>query len=353
MKRIVSALLAVLLLFSIFSVSAFADSSYSLFCPRCNTFQLQGAVTEHAYCPKCGGLLLKFGGGDSRGSGAGRRPGAASIEVPKQYYTSPSADGSGTAYNGGTTSYYSVMNTQNNTLNFTTWNKVTNNYTQNNYTYNNYTYNNEYNYYTYNIENHNYYVTNNYTYVTVVYPDGTKDENGNDNYESVDIYYKLPDGRSSYDLKADEIFGTYLTYNVTGCERVVEDDGVTLGLWHLDNSQINSAYCQDYPYPFRDLKFVTIDDVWGSGISFSYYLTYNFNFNGKYGYGLPKFNEIETAWKISEPFTLEYRLFINDRCVNVDHYYHFGNDKARIPTNQWVSVAVTYGWFVVPILFEW
>lgn len=342
MKRIVSALLAVLLLFSIFSVSAFADSSYSLFCPRCNRFQLQGAVTEHAYCPKCGGLLLKFGGGDSRGSGAGRRPGAASIEVPKQYYTSPSADGSGTAYNGGTTSYYSVMNTQNNTLNFTTWNKVTNNYTQNNYTYNNYTYNNEYNYYTYNIENHNYYVTNNYTYVTVVYPDGTKDENGNDNYESVDIYYKLPDGRSSYDLKADEIFGTYLTYNVTGCERVVEDDGVTLGLWHLDNSQINSAYCQDYPYPFRDLKFVSIDDVWGSGISFSYYLTYNFNFNGKYGYGLPKFNEIETAWKISEPFTLEYRLFINDRCVNVDHYYHFGNDKARIPTNQWVSVAVTY-----------
>lgn len=342
MKRIVSALLAVLLLLSFFSFSAFADSSHSLFCPRCNTFQLQGVVTEHAYCPKCGGLLLEFGGGDGRGSGAGRRPGAASIEVPKQYYTSPSAGGSGTSYNGGTTSYYSVMNTQNNTLNFTTYNQITNNYTQNNYTYNNYTYNNEYNYYTYNIENHNYYVTNNYTYVTVVYPDGTKDENGNDNYESVDIYYKLPDGRNSYDLKADEIFGTYLTYNVTGCERVVEDDGVTLGLWHLDNSQINSAYCQDYPYPFRDLKFVTIDDVWGSGISFSYYLTYNFNFDGKYGSALPKFNKIETAWNISEPFTLEYRLFINDRCVNVDHYYHFGNDKARIPTNQWVSVAVTY-----------
>lgn len=302
MKRIVSALLAVLLLFSFFSFSAFADSTHSLFCPRCNTFQLQGVVTEHAYCPKCGGLLLEFGGGDGRGSGAGRRPGAASIEVPKQYYTSPSAGGSGTSYNGGTTSYYSVMNTQNNTLNFTTYNKTTNNYTQNNYTYNNYTYNNEYNYYTYNIENHNYYVTNNYTYVTVVYPDGTKDENGNDNYESVDIYYKLPDGRNSYDLTADEIYGTYLTYNVTGAEKVAEDDGTTLGLWHLDRDYTDSSYHAGKIKPF-----------WGSSIFES---SENLN-NAEFGQCL-LFNSDTYTTTFSVPLskllgnTLEFKVYFPD-----------------------------------------
>lgn len=350
MKRIVSALLAVLLLFSIFSVSAFADSSYSLFCPRCNTFQLQGAVTEHAYCPKCGGLLLEFGDGDSRGSGAGRRPGAASIEVPKQYYTSPSADGSGTAYNGGTTSYYSVMNTQNNTLNFTTWNKVTNNYTQNNYTYNNYTYNNEYNYYTYNIENHNYYVTNNYTYVTIVYPDGTQDENGNDNYESVDIYYKLPDGRNSYDLKADEIYGTYLTYNVTGAQKVLEDDGVTLGLWHLDGTlQDSSANVGKYTFYSGSTTFVDVElDDWGKAVSAS--TPYDFGVSGFSG-GSPHSVEFRCYVASSSQKAkvyLPYTFTRNYTLVRSDFWFDEGRTQKTIaltdryyievPANQWNSV---------------
>lgn len=162
MKRIFSVLLAIILLFSIFSVSAFADTQIMKFCPNCNSFQ--GVISDNNYCPKCGRSLFAFGGGDSRGSGAGRR-----IQVPKMYYTAPSSGGSGTSYNGGATSYYSVMNTQNNTLNFTTYNQTTNNYTQNNYTYNSYTYNNEYNYYTFDIDNHNYYVTNNYTYAAKAY----------------------------------------------------------------------------------------------------------------------------------------------------------------------------------------
>lgn len=350
MKRIVSALLAVLLLFSIFSVSAFADSSYSLFCPRCNTFQLQGAVTEHAYCPKCGGLLLEFGDGDSRGSGAGRRPGAASIEVPKQYYTSPSADGSGTAYNGGTTSYYSVMNTQNNTLNFTTWNKVTNNYTQNNYTYNNYTYNNEYNYYTYNIENHNYYVTNNYTYVTIVYPDGTQDENGNDNYESVDIYYKLPDGRNSYDLKADEIYGTYLTYNVTGAQKVLEDDGVTLGLWHLDGTlQDSSANVGKYTFYSGSTTFVDVElDDWGKAVSAS--TPYDFGVSGFSGASphSVEFRCYVASSSQKAKVYLPYTFTRNYTLVRSDFWFDEGRTQKTIaltdryyievPANQWNSV---------------
>lgn len=349
MKRIVSALLAVLLLFSFFSFSAFADSSHSLFCPRCNTFQLQGVVTEHAYCPKCGGLLLEFGGGDGRGSGAGRRPGAASIEVPKQYYTSPSAGGSGTSYNGGTTSYYSVMNTQNNTLNFTTYNKTTNNYTQNNYTYNNYTYNNEYNYYTYNIENHNYYVTNNYIYVTVVYPDGTKDENGNDNYESVDIYYKLPDGRNSYDLKADEIYGTYLTYNVTGAEKVLEDDGITLGLWHLDGTlQDSSANVGKYIFYSDATTFVDVElDNWGKAISSS--TSYDFGVSGFSGASSHSVefrcyvasssdnSKIYLPYTFTRDYTLIGNVFYDPACTQTtvtltDRYY------IDVPSNQWNSV---------------
>lgn len=348
MKRIVSALLAVLLLFSIFSVSAFADSSYSLFCPRCNTFQLQGAVTEHAYCPKCGGLLLKFGGGDSRGSGAGRRPGAASIEVPKQYYTTPSADGSGTAYNGGTTSYYSVMNTQNNTLNFTTWNKVTNNYTQNNYTYNNYTYNNEYNYYTYNIENHNYYVTNNYTYVTVVYPDGTQDENGNDNYESVDIYYKLPDGRNSYDLTADEIYGTYLTYNVTGAEKVLEDDGITLGLWHLDGDlKDSSALSGQYLLTSGLTNFVDVElGDWGQAVSGTSGKVSVSNFSGNEA---PWTFEFRVYFAGSGNFKLKLPVYscsysISGSSTDFDSAKPSSPTYSTmsVPSNQWNSIAFTY-----------
>lgn len=332
MKRIVSAFLAILLLFSFFSFSAFADSSYSLFCPRCNTFQLQGVVTEHAYCPKCGCLLFEFGGGEGRGSGAGRRPGAASIEVPKQYYTSPSSGGSGTSYNGGTTSYYSVMNTQNNTLNFTTYNQTTNNYTQNNYTYNNYTYNNEYNYYTYNIENHNYYVTNNYTYVTVVYPDGTQDENGNDNYESVDIYYKLPDGRNSYDLKADEIYGTYLTYNVTGAEKVLEDDGVTLGLWHLDGDlKDSSANAGKYTLVSSMSTFSDIDDIWCKALTGAG----NFAIDGL---------------RYDHPFTLEFRVYIassdNVGYIRAPYTYPYSTETRQgyfsIPSNQWSTIAYVY-----------
>ena len=337
MKRIVSALLAVLLLFSVFSFSAFADSSHSLFCPRCNTFQLQGVVTEHAYCPKCGGSLFEFGGGDGRGSGAGRRPGAASIEVPKQYYTSPSAGGSGTSYNGGTTSYYSVMNTQNNTLNFTTYNQTTNNYTQNNYTYNNYTYNNEYNYYTYNIDNHNYYVTNNYTYVTVVYPDGTQDENGNDNYESVDIYYELPDGRSSYNLSVEDIWGVYFTYNVKSCDEVKEDDGVTLGLFHFDGDLKNSAALDNSLYL---TSVVTTFDkaVFDGGLLQTSQTAANRGITIKSNSVLSEFKTIEFWVFYSSAF---YRYNNSTQTsVNATAYPNFLYSQYPVPTGTWVHIAL-------------
>lgn len=360
MKRFLSVLMVMMILCSLFTISTFAaDNNH---CPNCGG-QLHfldidigiAGVTTYT-CESCGRNYATGSVFGHRWYQVGRTgqpvSGGASVETPKQYYTAPSSGsgGSDTTYNGGTTSYYSVMNTQNNTLNFTTYNKTTNNYTQNNYTYNNYTYNNEYNYYTYNIENHNYYVTNNYTYVTVVYPDGTKDENGNDNYESVDIYYKLPDGRNSYDLKADEIYGTYLTYNVTGAEKVLEDDGVTLGLWHLDGTlQDSSANVGTYIFYAGATTFVDVElDDWGKAISAS--TPYDFGVSGFTG-GSPHSVEFrcyvasssEKA-KVYLPYTftrnytvLNDNAYFDAACTQktvalTDRYY------IEVPTNQWNSI---------------
>ena len=271
MKRFLSVFLVVLVLLTYFSVSAFAADS--LVCPECGGTlkttggKLVGNGVDIYLCTSCNysfvngtlwGLpFIRWGSQAPVSSGAGN------LEKPKKYYTAPSSGSGGSVsnsytYNGGSTSYYSVMNTSNKTLNYTTYNQTTNNYTTNNYTYNNYTYNNEYNYYTYNIENKNYYVTNNITYVTVLYPDGTQDENGNDNYDHVNIYYELPDGRNSYNVKAEDVWGTYLTYNVTGAEKVLEDDGQTLGLWHLDGNLSDSS-ANDGAYLFSSTASSFVD----------------------------------------------------------------------------------------------
>lgn len=362
MKRFFIVLLAAFLLLACFSVPAFAADSFV--CPDCggklrNTGgKLAGNGADIYVCDSCGyryvdGTIwgvpfFRWGTSTPVPSGAG------SLEKPKKYYTAPSSGSGGSTlnsytYNGGSTSYYSVMNTSNKTLNYTTYNQTTNNYTTNNYTYNNYTYNNEYNYYTYNIENKNYYVTNNITYVTVLYPDGTQNENGEDNYDHVDIYYQLPDGRNSYNVKADEVWGTYLTYNVTGAERVLEDDGITLGLWHLDgNFSDSSANAGLYTLTSGFTTFVEteVGDFAQaiSGSSGSVALA-NFSFS-------------------SAPWTFEYRLYsaassntvnISLPCSDVYRTYKSNPDSSptaastssnaillSVPANQWNTIAYCY-----------
>lgn len=239
LRRVLAFALVFVLALNLICVSA-AETDPQLFCPNCNTFQPQGVVTAHSYCPKCGCSLMSFGGGGSRGGGAGR------TDVPKKYYTQGTGSGNQYKVSSGTTNYYSVVNTTNNTLNYTTYNKTTNNYTYNSYTYNNYTYNNEYNYYTYNINNQYYYVTNNYTYVTISYPDGTQNDEGKENYDNVDIYYQLPDGRNSSYLTVDQVWGEYFVYNGTNYQSIMEDDGKTTGLYHLDGTVIDESYHPNY-----------------------------------------------------------------------------------------------------------
>lgn len=233
MKKFFCVLLVGVVMVSLLCVPAFAvnEASYTYWCPNCKRFIGANDVQTNGFlnaCPHCNCALSPREGSIFRGGGAGR------IESPKRYYTNGASPGT---VNGGSTQYYPVMNKGNNTLNFTSYNTLTSNYVYNSYTYNNYTYNNEYNYYTYNINNQNYYVTNNYTYVTISYPSG---EDGQ--YENVNLYYELPDGRNSFDLKAEDVWGEYFLYNFENYDLVVEDDK-TQWLCHFDgNLDDSSAY---------------------------------------------------------------------------------------------------------------
>lgn len=231
-KKYFCVFLVVLLLLSLLSpVSAFAANS--LYCPNCGSVQLQGVITQHNYCPKCGCYLYTTGG-SFRGGGAGR------LETGKKYYTAPSDGGSGNLYNSGDTSYYSIVNQQNNTLNYTSYSSSTNNYVMNSYTYNTYNYNQTYNYYTYTVNNQNYYVTNYYTYVIVSYPAATSTPDV-PSYENSIYYYELPDGRNSYNLTVEDVWGQYFIYDAVNYKEVVEDDGTTLALYHLNGDYSDSS----------------------------------------------------------------------------------------------------------------
>lgn len=141
---------------------------------------------------------------------------------------------------GDTTTYstssYSLTNytydTTTNTYNTSVYSPVTNEYNVVNNTY----YNDEYNFYFFETNEYNYYVTNNYTYVTYMIQDTLTND-----WSYLEIYYQLPDGRNSYDLTIDDVWGEYFLYNVTSYDSVPEDDG-TLGLWHLDGNTIDVSY---------------------------------------------------------------------------------------------------------------
>ena len=167
-------------------------------------------------------------------------------------------------------SYSSTSKTTNNYQVLNTTNKTFYDITHNTYqTYNNITYNQQYNTYkidyTYNNYNYNTYITNNNTYVSYYIVNNDKPDD--DTY--AEVYLVLPDGRSAYGLKATDVWGRYFNYNVSGAQRVAEDDGTTLGLWHLDGNFTNSAYNQTINPAFGSTDFRVVDDVWVSGLNVS------------------------------------------------------------------------------------
>lgn len=134
--------------------------------------------------------------------------------------------------NRGTPSYKSVLNTTNNTFY-----DMSRDYT---YTYNTAYYNQTYNSYyipvTYNNVDYNYFVTYTPTYTNITYiVDGCGDPS---QAVSNNYYFQLPDGRNSYNLTADDVFGIPLAGEVINYDAVPENDNC-VALYHFDGNIVD------------------------------------------------------------------------------------------------------------------
>lgn len=136
--------------------------------------------------------------------------------------------------NTGTPSYKSVLNTTNNTFY-----DMSRDYT---YTYNTAYYNNTYNSYyipvTYNDVDYNYFITYAPTYTNITYiVDGCNDPS---QAVSNNYYFQLPDGRNSYNLTADDVFGIPLSGEVINYDAVPENDNC-VALYHFDGNVTDAS----------------------------------------------------------------------------------------------------------------
>lgn len=134
--------------------------------------------------------------------------------------------------NAGSPSYKSVLNTTNNTFY-----DMSRDYT---YTYNTAYYNNTYNSYyipvTYNDVDYNYFITYAPTYTNITYiVDGCNDPS---QAVSNNYYFQLPDGRNSYNLTADDVFGIPLSGEVINYDAVPENDNC-VALYHFDGNVVD------------------------------------------------------------------------------------------------------------------
>lgn len=145
----------------------------------------------------------------------------------KNYYTNSQTINNNQVYNTGST-YYTQL------YNYTTNNfyDITNNTY---YDVNNWYYDITNNYYTYNIDNSRHYnIYNDYTSTNVfVFNNGNED--------SYKMYYRLPDGRNSYNLTEDDIKGYRTDFIIKNYDNIYDYDSLT-ALYHFDGNLNNSAY---------------------------------------------------------------------------------------------------------------
>lgn len=163
--------------------------------------------------------------------------------------------GAGRKYSGQT-SYYTTLDIDNHLI----YNPVTNNYN----TYNTVNYNYDYNIYNFTTNEYNYYVQNNYTYVSYFIVDSDQQS------YYYEIYYQLPDGRNSYDLTAEDVWGQYFIYDVTNYDYVAEDDGKTLALFHFDGDLKDSSAnnCMAV-YEGNNASYTYVDSDFNSALKMS------------------------------------------------------------------------------------
>lgn len=242
------------------------------------------------------------GGGSSRGT-----PNYYDNNTAFEQYKNTNSITNSTISDSFNNTYMYTSNTTNNTSNYSLVKQTytTNNeyntlvYNPINQTYN--TVNNiSYNYDldTYYITNndYDYYITNNYTYVSYYIVNNQSQE-----YEYAEVYYSLPDGRNSYDLKKEDVWGKYFVYNVTSYDFVAEDDGTTLGLFHFDNS-------------LKDESFSRSPDVVGGNGVFS---------SGKFGTGYTISDRTEVHYSPFDTnnFTIEFFMCVSQLghlgCINI------------------------------------
>ncbi len=248
------------------AVSAVRNGSYEL-----------GAVAGELIHPGLGGVAGSLFGGAVNGyldyfdnasdAGSGKTESGDTIN----YYINR---GLPTSYNSTTynktesRSIFNVQKTENNTYQYRWYNPITHNYDiTNSYTYN--TEYNMYNYTTYNVTNNyttNYYIQDNRTYVTY-YIINTNEDTGEKEETYLQLYYQLPDGRNSYNLKASDLKGVYFPSKYSKYVSNAEDDGTTLGLWHLDGDLKDSSYWENTAGNAYNNKYT--DGLYTSGKLFS------------------------------------------------------------------------------------
>ena len=248
------------------AVSAVRNGSYEL-----------GAVAGELIHPGLGGVAGPLFGGAVNGyldyfdnasdAGSGKTESGDTIN----YYINR---GLPTSYNSTTynqtesRSIFNVQKTENNTYQYRWYNPITHNYDiTNSYTYN--TEYNMYNYTTYNVTNNyttNYYIQDNRTYITY-YIINTNENTGEKEETYLQLYYQLPDGRNSYNLKASDLKGVYFPSKYSKYVSNAEDDGTTLGLWHLDGDLKDSSYWENTAGNAYNNKYT--DGLYTSGKLFS------------------------------------------------------------------------------------
>lgn len=351
MKKLFCVLLVGVLMVSLLCVPAFAvnEASYTYWCPNCKRFIGANDVQTNGFlnaCPHCNCALSPREGSIFRGGGAGRL-GSSS----REYYTERSGGGgsftpgSGAGrYDSGATSYYSLIDETTQSFQFL----------NQKFTYNTYVYDTDYNYYTVTIDDsENYYIYDYGTYYIINAPTDIKVDNVTQ-YEDVTIYYELPDGRNSADLKSPEdVYGTVFVYEVGNYEEVLEDDGTTLGLWHLDGNLLNSGARNDNP--LTSIVSTYDEGVFGDAIRLN---------NTKYSETIASNFALHTLtipYSSTEPFTLEFWCYLpkdasgiitdfygSGQCVVPLAYGPVGSQTLaeethfRVETGRWNALALVY-----------
>lgn len=249
------------------------------------------------------------------------------------------------SYEGGddysTTSNYQIYTDMSdkstNTYNYQWYNPITQNYNYTDYFLYDYDYNTYYYQTTTNNYQYDYYYIDNSTYVTYYILETNMQTQEESEYQ-YDVYYKLPDGRNSFNLTKDDVWGTYFIYDVMKYDSVPEDDGTTLGLWHFDGNLNDSSYWNN-----------------SSGISQNLDYTNSFFGQGKV-MGTTSSSNVQlfldkVNFDFSEPYTLEWLEYIPSNEVNVTdtgtYYYQYDHLVAHYGYLANISISERFLYFAL------